>query len=107
VDRLSGLAVPDYDRFALVGDAHGGDLPRPKPLDHLLRRSPLRAPDGLGIVLDPARLRENLGEFLLRRGQNDAIEPDRHRSAGCRPLVERQDHAISHASFLPAAVRTG
>ena len=31
VDRLAGLAVPDDGRFALVGDADGGDVLRPQP----------------------------------------------------------------------------
>ena len=69
VDRLAGLAVPDDGRLALVGDADGGDVRRrasPRAAERLDGDADLRRPDLLRVVLDPAGLRKDLRELLLR-----------------------------------------
>jgi hypothetical protein len=69
VDRLAGAAIPHDRGLALVGDADAGqrrgvELGASQRLAADLDR---RRPDLLGIVLDPARLGEDLRQFLLRR----------------------------------------
>ena len=51
----------------------------------------LRRPDLVGVVLDPARLRENLPKFLLRDRADSAgmIEDERARTG--RALIECED----------------
>ena len=104
VDRLAALAVPDYGRLALIRDAErrhvrGG---RPRRVQRLGEHGLLRGPDAARIVLDPARLREDLLELPLRGGPHApvAIEEDRARAG--RTLVERHDvrHALRGKSTL-------
>ena len=71
---FTGVAIPDDDGLALVGDANpgdfiwrGADLLDGSPGDRELAR-----PDGLGVMLHPARFGENLGKLLLRDGDNGA-----------------------------------
>jgi hypothetical protein len=61
-------AVPDDRGLALVGDADRGDVFRLQPglFQRLAANRDRRGPDVLGLVLDPARGREMLREFLLR-----------------------------------------
>ena len=66
--RCAGAPVPDHDRLALVRDADRGDglahrLELARDLAERLERD---APDVLGVVLDPARLREVLRELAVR-----------------------------------------
>ena len=70
VHRLPRGAVPHHGGLALVGDADRGDvLGRQAGLfQRLAADRDRRGPDVLGLVLDPARGREMLREFLLRRG---------------------------------------
>ena len=69
VDRLAAGAVPDDRGLALIGDADAGDVFGRKPgLRH--RRAhggDGRRPDVLWVVLDQARRRIDLPQFLLRR----------------------------------------
>src|SRR3569623_12359 len=92
VNRLPGAPVPHHRGLALVGDADGGDVaPRQAGLgDGLGGDAELRRPDLVGVVLDPARLREDLTEFLLRDGLDPAcvIEHDRAGTGGA--LIERE-----------------
>jgi hypothetical protein len=80
VDRLACAAVPQHGGFALVRDAHAGEVARGKArsCQRLARGGQLRLPDFLGVVLDPARLRVDLPKLALRH-RNDAalrIEDD-------------------------------
>jgi hypothetical protein len=93
VDRRAGLAVPDQRGFALVGDADPGQLTGLEPglgeraLDH--RQG--AAPDVLGVVLDPARLRVVLGELLLCLAERPAAPVEQHGAAAGGALVDGQD----------------
>ena len=66
---LAGASVPRHDRLALVGDADRGDVvgaDRAVDLgDDLAQRRQHRLPDLDGVVLDPARLGEVLGELAV------------------------------------------
>ena len=88
VHRLSGTPVPHHRGLALVGNADRGDVaPRQAGLSNRLGGdAKLRRPDLVGVVLDPARLREDLPELLLRDGLDLAcvIEYDRTGTRGAR-----------------------
>ena len=63
---LPGGALPEHDGFALVGQADGrrasaGAMPAAQGLRHDCRDG---LPDFLGVVLDPARLRIVLRQFV-------------------------------------------
>ncbi len=92
-NRFTRLAVPQHRGFALVGDADGGDVLGRQSfvMQGLLRHGELRLPDFVGVVLDPARMGEMLGEFLLRDAGDGAIpvEQDGARAGGA--LVQGQD----------------
>ena len=71
VQRPPGAPVPSHHRLALVGDADGGD--RPVQLgDYGRQRGPHGVGDVVGVVLDPARLREVLRELPVRRRPHGA-----------------------------------
>jgi hypothetical protein len=95
--RFSAGAVPQYGGFALVGHADRRDLRgRHVVFAHdLLRHRDLRAPDVVGIVFDPARLRKNLAKFLLRARVRMAVmvEQDGARAGGA--LVEGE-YVLGH-----------
>src|ERR1039457_68474 len=67
VDGFAGLAVPDNRGFPLVGNADSGDLGglNPRRLQGLLAGFFHRAPNLIGVMLNPAGLGEILGEFLV------------------------------------------
>ena len=92
-DRLACLAVPDHGRLALVGDADGREvLCRKAGLGHRLGGDAvLRGPDFVGVMLDPAGLREVLLEFLLgdRLDRAGVFEDDGAGTGGA--LVEGED----------------
>ena len=68
VDRTSCLLVPDDSRLALVRDADTCDVTchEARLFECLFHDGDHRAPDFFCIVLNPARFREMLREFLLR-----------------------------------------
>ena len=91
-----GRAIPHHGGLALVGDADGGDVRRPG-----CRRAPwpppprrTGSPRSLRVVLDPARLRKDLAELLLRNrlDRPGIVEHDGARAGGA--LVQRED--VSH-----------
>ncbi len=96
VDRLARAAVPHDRGFALVGDADGRDVRglHVRLREHLGGDVALGRPDLARVVLDPARLREHLAEFLLRDSDDAAgvVEQDGARARGA--LVEGKD--VSH-----------
>jgi hypothetical protein len=97
VDRLARFAIPYHHCLALVSDADGGGLAAAETFERLLGRATLRAPDGLGIVLDPAGLRKYLRKLFLRRRDHLPVEADGHGAAGGGALVERENDARCHA----------
>ena len=97
VDGTSGLAVPDDRGLALVGDADGGDVPRPqvRAPQRLDGDGDLRRPDLVGIVLDPARLRKDLLELPLPDGDDGAVVIEDDGARAGRALIEGED--VRHA----------
>ena len=101
--RLPRGAVPQQRGLALVGDADGRDvaghgLAAARLLQGFQRHGVLRGPDLAGIVFDPARTREDLGELALGEGDNlaGAVEHDGARAG--RALVEGED--VFHGALL-------
>ncbi len=90
---LAGLPVPKERGLALVGDPHRGDFGGRQPgrSERPGGDVALGGEDLLGIVLDPARLWEDLAEFLLGSGDRrpGAVEDDR--AGTCRALVQGKD----------------
>jgi hypothetical protein len=104
--RAAAGPVPQHGRLALVGDTDGHDVAarNPGPGQRRAPAGQLRPPDFVGIVLDPAGLREMLGQLALRRRHHPAprIENDGARTGGA--LVEGK-HVFHRHGFLP--VRPG
>ena len=67
VEWPAGGAVPGHDGLALVGDPDGAGHPAGivEPSCHLGQGVAYRPPDLVGIVLDPPRPREELGQLLV------------------------------------------
>ena len=86
VDGFAGVFVPYDSGFTLIGDADGGQL---MAVDLCLLQSlgddgASGVPDLDGVVLDPARIREDLGELLLadRDDLAGVVEDDRTSRGG-------------------------
>ena len=84
------LLFPDDRRFALVGDADGGDVRRREPAraERLRERFKLRIEDRHRIMLDPAGLRIDLGERVLRERNHAPVLVKNDGAGACRPLVK-------------------
>jgi hypothetical protein len=103
MDGPAGLAVPDHGGLALVGDAEGGQVPgldlglgqgQPDDLD----RGP---PDFVRVVLDPARLRIDLPELLIRLAPDFALPVEDYHPRAGGPLVNGKNIvAHGHSPFL-------
>ena len=67
VNGLAGVAPPHHRGFALVGDAHGGDLVGTESclLQDLSGGGKLAGPNFLWVVFDPTRLGVDLAKLLL------------------------------------------
>ena len=89
-DGLAGRPVPQHGRLALIGDADRGDLARVDAglRKRLVQDARLRRPDLHRVVLDPARLREDLPELLLRDRVNPAGVVEQQCARAGRALVE-------------------
>ncbi len=95
VDRLAGRPVPHDGRLALVGDADSRDV---GGVEVGLAECPTDdgagvLPDLHGVVLDPARAREDLPVLELVDGHDAAPSVEHHRPGARRPLVDRHDMA--------------
>ncbi len=92
-DRLARRAIPQHRRLALVGDADGRDVARADAGlgERFVHDARLRRPDLAGVVLDPARLREDLPELLLRDRAHGAGMVEDERARAGRALVECED----------------
>src|SRR5262249_11880322 len=95
VDRPARAALPHHGRLALVGDADRGDVARlrARVRERAARGAQLRLEDLVGIVLDPARLREVLAELVLVERDHAALGVEQDRARRGRALVERHDVA--------------
>ena len=92
-DRFAARFFPEDRRLPLVGDADGRHVARPTAcfLQRFAGHVGLRLPDRLGIVLDVARLREDLLEFFLSDGNGPAVFAEDDGPAGSRSLIESEN----------------
>ncbi len=111
VDRTSRPSLPDDRGLALVGDSNGAQLGR---ADSCVSECGLGShadarEDLLGIVLDPARLREELCDLLVATAPWPELVVDDEAGRACRPLIDGQDHRRCPASTFPSrpSVRRG
>ena len=95
---LAGVAIPDDRGLALIGDADRRDVasaahPR-RPAPRCAQSSCVRQ-ISQRVLLDPARLREDLRRFALRQRAHLAsmIEHDRARAGGALIQSEQKSHA--------------
>ncbi len=90
VDRLAGRTVPDHGGLALIGDADAGDIARGKPrlLHRLAHGRDRGGPDRLGVVLDLARRRIDLLQFLLGGRKRIERGVERYGARRGRTLVD-------------------
>ncbi len=95
------LAVPEQHGLALVGDADRSEVLRVVRLECGSGGLEGRLPDLLGCVLDPAGLREVLGELLVAPGRDPALRRDDQRGDAGGPGVDRE-----HAHRSVAASRS-
>src|SRR5262249_12329328 len=95
VHGLAAAALPHHRRLALVGDADRRHVRRRcvRLVQHTLHDRHGRAPDLLGVVLDPAVGRIDLRQLLLRRRLRLAVGVEQDRPRARRALVDRQDEA--------------
>ena len=98
VDGLSGLTIPHDGGLALVGDADGGDVSRPKVRapQRLGCHRHLRRPDLAGVVFNPARMREDLLKLALSDGDDGRVVIEDDGARACGALVEGDD--VRHGS---------
>jgi len=98
VDGLARLAVPDQGRFALVGDADGGDAGgiHPGLLDHRTGGARDGRPQVCRVMLHPAGGGEKLGEFLLGGGCHLQAGIKKDRAGRCRAVIDGKD--MGHGS---------
>ena len=103
VHGFAGVLVPHNRGLTLVGDTHGSqlvtvDLRRLQSLGNDQTRG---LPDLEGVVLDPARVREDLGEFLLSDGDNLAgvVEDDRTGRGGA--LIDGENELFGGGHEYP------
>ena len=93
VDGLSGGGVPHDGGLALVVDTYGVDVCCGETAlgEKLCERAKLRVENVLRVVLNPARLGEDLLEGSLHAVDHAALAVDEHGAAGGGALVERDD----------------
>ena len=93
VDRPAGRPAPNERRFALVGDPEPGERARLKagPGQSLPRCREGGSPERFRIMLDPARLRKDLRELLLRHGDERGVRPKNDRARRGRALVDDEN----------------
>src|SRR4029450_13347356 len=89
VNRQTGAAVPDDGRLALIGDADCSDPAGfySAAFEGGSSAFKLRLPDRFRVVLDPARLREDLQELPLSDLNNLTFAIKDDRPGGCSAVM--------------------
>src|SRR5581483_2350166 len=91
--------------FALVGDAHAGNVRgcEPGASDDFSRSGELGSPDRLRVMLHVPRMRVKLLKFPLRHGDDPPLTVENNGAAGSRPLVQCED-VMTHARLISSRI---
>src|SRR5581483_2727941 len=84
---------PDDGRLALIRDPDGRERRGVEPHEGVARGGENGRDDLLGIVLDPARLRERLRQLAVTAPADAQLLVDDEARRPGRALVDREDHA--------------
>ena len=87
-DCSAGGAVPEHRRLTLIRDRNRVHVVEPRSL----RRREHALPDLLGVVLDPAGLREVLRQLGIAAANHVQLIVDDEAGRSGRSLVDREDH---------------
>ncbi len=106
VDAFAAASVPHHRRLALVGNPDSGDLAHGEAgfAERFPRDVSDRRPDLLRVVFDPARLRVDLAEFLLRARDDVRALIVNDGTAAARTLVYRQQVLRRHVLVTPSGI---
>ena len=96
MNRLAGRALPHNHGLALVGDADGGHIARPRAglAQRFYGATQLAGENLVGVVLHPALLRIELLELLLRYRGNGAGMIEENSARTGRSLIQCKN--VSH-----------
>ena len=103
VDRLAGRPLPHDGGLALVGDADRDDVRRVEVglAEGAADDRSRVLPDLEGVVLDPARAREDLPVLELVDGHHPPAAVEDHGASARRALVDRDDVAAVRCRHVP------
>ena len=102
VVRPAGVPVPHDGGLALVGDAQGGEVGglQGRLVQRALHDRGRALPDLDRVVLDPARLRQDLLVLELVLGHLVAVVVEDHETGARRALVDRSDEVGHRSSWV-------
>ena len=107
LQRAPRRPLPDDGRLPLIRDADRPQLARwdARLRERVTGRREQALRDLLGIVLDPARLREVLADLAIATADRPKLVVDDEARRACRPLVDGQQHVRSMPDFGKAEVQ--
>ena len=93
VDGRQGVTLPQQRGLALVGDADAAHRvgTHPRVVERVAAGIHGRAPDLVGVVLDPSGLREVLGELVVAAADDRGVLVDDEATYPGGALVDGQD----------------
>ena len=102
IDRSAGVLVPDDGRLALVRDADAGDVRRRQAalFKCLAHGEQLALEDDHRVMLDPARFRIDLREWILRQRYDVSLTIEDNRAGTGCTLIKCNDVAVHNENNL-------
>ena len=102
IDRSAGVLVPDDGRLALVRDADAGDVRRRQAalFKRLAHGEQLALEDDHRVMLDPARFRIDLREWILRQRYDVSLTIEDNRAGTGCTLIKCNDVAVHNENNL-------
>ena len=102
IDGLARILVPDDRRLALVRDADAGDVRRRQAalFKRLAHGEQLALEDDHRVMLDPARFRIDLREWILRQRYDVSLTIEDNRAGTGCTLIKCNDVAVHNENNL-------
>ena len=102
IDRSAGVLVPDDGRLALVRDADAGDVRRRQAalFKCLAHGEQLALEDDHRVMLNPARFRIDLREWILRQRYDVSLTIEDNRAGTGCTLIKCNDVAVHNENNL-------